>query len=60
MPVADHSLGKVFPNIQHESPPAQLEAIPSCPIASYMGEEVDHHITTTSLQVVVESDKGLL
>jgi len=39
-----------------ESPVAQLEAIPSCPIASYMGEEADPHLTTNSLHVVVESD----
>jgi len=36
---------------------AQLEAIPSIPIASYMGEEADFHFTTTSLQVIVEGNK---
>ena len=36
---------------------AQLEAIPSSPITSYMGEEADPQLTTTSLQVVTESNK---
>ena len=35
----------------------QLEAIASCPIASYLGEETNTHLTTTSFQVVVESNK---
>ena len=35
----------------------QLEAILSSIIASYMGEEANPHLTTASLQVVVESDK---
>ena len=35
----------------------QLEAISPCPIACYLGEEIDTHLTTTSFQVVVESDK---
>jgi len=35
----------------------QLEAISSHPITSYLGEETDPHFTTTSFQVVVESDK---
>ena len=48
---------EVFPNIQPESPLVQLKAIPSSPIASYVGEEAGPHLTSTSLQVVVESDK---
>jgi len=55
--VPDHSLGEVFPNIQPEPPVAQLEAVPSSPITSYMGEEADPCFTTTSLQVVVERGK---
>jgi len=55
--VPDHSLREVFPNVQSESPLMQLEAILSSIIASYMGEEANPHLTTTSLQVVVESDK---
>jgi len=37
--------------------PWQFEAIPSSPIASYVGEKADLHLLTASLQVVVESDK---
>ena len=55
--MTDHSLGEIFPNIQPEPPLAQFEAIPSHPIASYMGEESNPHLTTTSLQVAVESNK---
>ena len=43
--------------MQPESPLAQLQVIPSSPIASYTGEEADSHLTTVSLQVVVESNK---
>ena len=35
----------------------QLEAIASHPVASYLGEETNTCLTTTSFQVVVESDK---
>ena len=35
----------------------QLEAIASCPIASYLGEETNTCLTTTSCQAVVESNK---
>ncbi|KAK4822662.1 hypothetical protein QYF61_019029 [Mycteria americana] len=46
-----------FPNIQSKPPLAQLEAISSCPITCYLGEETDPHLSTTSFQVVVESHK---
>ncbi|KAK4817962.1 hypothetical protein QYF61_003482 [Mycteria americana] len=46
-----------FPNIQSKPPLAQLEAISSHPIASYLGEETNTHLSTTSFQVVVESNK---
>ncbi|KAK4828379.1 hypothetical protein QYF61_026117, partial [Mycteria americana] len=46
-----------FPNIQSKPPLAQLEAISSHPITCYLGEETDPHLSTTSLQVAVESDK---
>ena len=37
IPVPDHSFGEVvFPKVQSESPLAQLEAIPSSPITSYI------------------------
>ena len=38
IPAPDQSLGEVCPNIQPKSPLVQLQAIHSCPIASYMGE----------------------
>ena len=48
---------EVFPNVQPESPLVQLKAIPSSPTASYTGEEARFPLTTTSLQVVVESNE---
>ncbi|KAK4811170.1 hypothetical protein QYF61_019801 [Mycteria americana] len=39
-----------FPNIQSKPPLGQLEAISSCPIACYLGEETDPHLSTTSFQ----------
>ena len=35
----------------------QLEAIASCPITSYLGEAANTCLTTTSFQVVIESNK---
>ena len=37
----------------------QLEAIASRRITSHLGEETNTHLTTTSFQVVVESNKVL-
>ena len=42
----DNSLREVFPNVQCESTLVQLEAIPSSPIASYIGKR----LTPTSPQ----------
>ena len=54
----DHSFGEeIFPNIQPEPSLARLEAIPSNLVVSYMGEEAKPHLTTTSLQAVIESNK---
>ncbi|KAK4828640.1 hypothetical protein QYF61_000288 [Mycteria americana] len=39
-----------FPNIQSKPPLAHLEAISSCPITCYLGEEMDPHLSTTSFQ----------
>ncbi|KAK4825874.1 hypothetical protein QYF61_003148 [Mycteria americana] len=39
-----------FPNIQSKPPLAQLEAISSCPITCYLGEETNTHLSTTSFQ----------
>jgi len=56
----DHSFSKdIFNNIQSKPPLMQLEAIASRPIASYLGEETNTHLTTTSFQVVTESSKVL-
>ncbi|KAK4819028.1 hypothetical protein QYF61_024182 [Mycteria americana] len=58
VPMLDNPFSEVkFPNIQSKTPLAQLEAISSCPIACYLGEETDPHLSTTSFQAVVESDK---
>ncbi|KAK4823973.1 hypothetical protein QYF61_008592 [Mycteria americana] len=58
LPMLDNPLGEEkFPNIQSKPPLAQLEAISSCPITCYLGEETDPHLSTTSFQVVVESDE---
>ncbi|KAK4825904.1 hypothetical protein QYF61_003399 [Mycteria americana] len=58
VPMLDNPFSEVkFPNIQSKPPLAQLEAISSCPIACYLGEETDPHLSTTSFQVVVESEK---
>ena len=58
IPEPDHPFREVvFPNVQPESFLAQLEAIPSSPIASHTREEADPQLTTTSLQVVIESNK---
>ena len=48
---------EMFPNIQSEPPLVQLEAISSHTITCYLGEETNTLHATTSLQVVVESDK---
>ncbi|KAK4819924.1 hypothetical protein QYF61_015299 [Mycteria americana] len=58
VPMLDKPFSEVkFPNIQSKPPLAQLEAISSCPITCYLGEETDPHLSTTSFQVVVEGNK---
>ena len=55
IPAPDHSFGlEIFPYIQPEPLPDQLEAIPFCPIVSFTGEEADSHLRKISLQVVIE------
>jgi len=55
--MSEHSFSnEIFLNTQSKPPLKQLEAIASRPIASYLGEETNTHLTTTSFQVVVESD----
>jgi len=48
---------EVFPNILSKPLLVQLEAVSSCPTACYMGEGTYTHLTTTSFQLVVESNK---
>ncbi|KAK4812342.1 hypothetical protein QYF61_017119 [Mycteria americana] len=58
VPMLDNPLGEgKFPNIQSKPPLAQLEAISSRPVTCYLGEETDPHLSTTSFQVVEESDE---
>jgi len=57
------SLGSLFQclttlSVQKSKPPLmQLEAISSCPITHYLGEETNTQLATTSFRVVVESKK---
>jgi len=58
VPMLDNLFGKeIFLNIQSKPPLTQLGAIASCPIASYLEEEINTCLTTTSFQAVVESNK---
>ncbi|KAK4827619.1 hypothetical protein QYF61_019544 [Mycteria americana] len=51
VPMLDNPFSEVkFPNIQSKPPLVQLEAISSCPITCYLGEESDPHLSTTSFQ----------
>ncbi|KAK4821603.1 hypothetical protein QYF61_025180 [Mycteria americana] len=51
VPMLDNPFGEVkFPNIQSKPPLVQLEAISSCPITCYLGEETNPHLSTTSFQ----------
>jgi len=48
---------EIVPNIQSKPPLTQLEVVASCPMANYAGEETNACLTTTSFQVVVESNE---
>ncbi|KAK4832389.1 hypothetical protein QYF61_022244 [Mycteria americana] len=48
---------EILPNIHFKPLLTQLEAISSRSITCYLGEETDPHLSTTSFQVVVESNK---
>ncbi|KAK4821429.1 hypothetical protein QYF61_019707 [Mycteria americana] len=51
VPILDNPFSEVkFPNIQSKPPLVQLEAISSCPVTCYLGEETDPHLSTTSFQ----------
>ncbi|KAK4806181.1 hypothetical protein QYF61_001104 [Mycteria americana] len=61
VPMLDNPFSEVkFPNIQSKPPLAQLEAISSCPITCYLGEETDPHLSTTSFQRAIRSPLSLL
>jgi len=51
---------EALPNIQPVPPLAQLEAIPSHPTTSYLGEEDESHLPTNSFQAVVSPEPPLL
>jgi len=60
IPMPFHSFSEeIFPNIKSKPPLTQLEAIASCPIAIYLGEETNTCLTTTSFQVAAESKEVL-
>lgn len=44
---------EIFPNVQFKLPLVQLDAISSCSLAYYLGEEAEPHVTTTSFQAAV-------
>jgi len=53
IPMLDHFLSKeIFPDVQSKPPLMQLAAIASRPIAGYLGEETNIHLTTTTFQEV--------
>ncbi|KAK4827951.1 hypothetical protein QYF61_022566, partial [Mycteria americana] len=57
VPMLDNPFSdEIFPNIQSKLPWAQVEDLSSCPGTCYLGEETDTHLTTTSFQIVVESN----
>ncbi|KAJ7414718.1 hypothetical protein BTVI_40416 [Pitangus sulphuratus] len=47
--------GEILCGVQPEAPLAQHDAISSCPIASYLGEETDSQLAITSFLVAIES-----
>ncbi|KAK4816344.1 hypothetical protein QYF61_015658 [Mycteria americana] len=58
VPMLDDTFSEeIVPHIQSKPPLAKLEAISSRPMTCYSGEETDTHLTTTSFQVVIQSDK---
>ena len=56
VPAPGHAFREeIFANDQPEPPLAQLEAIPSCPIASYVGEEANPHFFQAAVKSLYES-----
>ncbi|KAK4828887.1 hypothetical protein QYF61_001445 [Mycteria americana] len=51
VPMLDNPVSEeIFPNTQSKRPLVQLETASSYPIACYLGEETDPHLSTTSFQ----------
>ncbi|GAB0204449.1 hypothetical protein GRJ2_002910500 [Grus japonensis] len=48
---------EIFPDIPSKLPLVQLETVSSHPLACYLGEETNTHVTTTSFRVVAENEK---
>ncbi|KAJ7423673.1 hypothetical protein BTVI_08992 [Pitangus sulphuratus] len=48
---------EIPPDIQPKPPLAQLKTLSSCPVSGCLREETKAHLSTTSFQVVVESDE---
>ena len=48
---------EIFPDIRSKPSLAHLEAVFSYPVTSFLGEEIDTHLTTISFEMVVESNK---
>jgi len=60
VPMPDNPFSeKILPNLQSKPPLVQLELISSRPIANYLGEETNTHLTRTPFQVAAESNKVL-
>jgi len=54
----DHSFSnEIFPDIQSKPPLMQLQAISPSPGGSYLEEETNTCLATTSFQVVAEKNK---
>lgn len=50
---------EIYPYIQPKPSLVQFEAISSCSVARYLGEEIELHLDTASCQVGVESLKTM-
>lgn len=48
---------EIFPHVQYKPLLMQLETILSHPVPSYLGEETDAHLATSSVQAVVGSEE---
>ncbi|XP_053917996.1 dimethyladenosine transferase 1, mitochondrial isoform X2 [Cuculus canorus] len=50
---SDPSCENIFSDIQSETPLAELEAIPPCPVPCHLGEETSFLLSTTSFQLFI-------